>query len=181
MDEFVYSTQKVAVSLNIGRSTVNKYARSLEEAGYIFIKDGKEHRAFTEHDIITFRALTELLSRGVEYDRAINTIAERYKKSLQSDSVAVLATQNSSHDIAILNSRVEELISAVSMLSARLDQTIDERVKSEVSIVKDQLGQQINEVFLEVKTIQEETNQKLEEVISRIDTHGKRKKLFGIF
>jgi len=181
MNEFVYSTQKVAVSLNIGRSTVNKYARSLEEASYAFIKDGKEHRAFTEHDIITFRALTELLSRGVEYDRAINTIAERYKKPLQSDSVAVVTTQSSSHDIAMLNTKVDELIDAVTMLSNQIDQIVDERVKNEVAVVKDQLSEEINKVFMEVKTVQEETNQKLEEVMSRLDTHGKRKKIFGIF
>jgi len=53
---------------------VNKYARTLEEAGYAFAKDEKEHRAFVNHDKVAFCALLDFLNRGIEYQSAINAV-----------------------------------------------------------------------------------------------------------
>lgn len=59
---------------------VNKYARTLEEAGYAFAKDEKEHRAFVDHEIVAFRALLDFLNHGVEYQSAINAVVEQYRR-----------------------------------------------------------------------------------------------------
>lgn len=179
--EFIYGTHQVAQLLNIGRSTVNKYARSLEDAGYRFTKDEKERRAYTEKDIIAFRSLIDLLHRGVDYSSAINTVTERYNRALHSDSVAVIATSGSSHDIAMLNEKVDELMIAVSSLSERIDEIVSERVRSEVAATSAVLSQQVSEVLQEVREIQQQTDQKLDEMVSRLQTHGKRKKFLGLF
>lgn len=171
--EFVYGTQQVAKFMNIGRSTVNKYARSLEDAGYPFTKDEKEHRSYTEHDLLTFRSLIDLLSRGVDYDSAVNTIAVRYRRYVGSDTVALVATPSSDHDIAILNAKVDELMTTMSMLSSHFNEMVDERVRSEVAAM--------NDVLQEIKVAQQQSDKKLDEVVSRLKTHGKRKKFLGLF
>lgn len=178
---FVYSTLQVATLLNIGRSTVNKYARSLEEAGYVFRKDDKDHRAFVNHDIVAFRALVDLLSRGAEYGSAVNAVVEQYSGHSDSDSLAVVATPGSRAEVATLNAKVDELIKAVAMLAGQVEQIVDDRVKQEVAAATASLGDQVNQVVQEVRSAQQQTDQKLDEMMSRIETHGKRKKFLGIF
>ncbi|MEK3950418.1 hypothetical protein MHB46_18660 [Paenibacillus sp. FSL H7-0703] len=58
---------------------VNKFARTLEEAGYAFAKDEKKHQAFVDHDIVAFSELLDFLNRGVEYQCAINAVVEQYR------------------------------------------------------------------------------------------------------
>ncbi|MDH2333074.1 hypothetical protein MHB54_17285 [Paenibacillus sp. FSL M7-0802] len=66
---------------------VNKYARTLEEAGYAFAKDEKEHRAFVNHDKVAFCALLDFLNRGIEHQSAINAVVEQWAYSGVGDQV----------------------------------------------------------------------------------------------
>jgi predicted transcriptional regulator len=167
--KIVYETHQVANLLQIGRSTVNKYARSMEEQGYVFMKDGKQRRSYIEHDLVVFRALVELLSKGVEYDSAIKSIVARYKRYSGSEPVAVIATSDSSYEIATLNDKLDKLIQVVS----QLQHGVNEQIRSEVS----ELEQQIKEIACSV----EQNNEKLDVALSRLEKHGKRKKIFRWF
>lgn len=178
--KYAYTTVQVATALNIGRSTVNKYARSLEEAGYYFVKDDKERRTFVDHDIVAFRAFLDLLHRGVEYDRAVKATVERYKWHEHSDALALSATPGSSADIATLNAKVDEMTQAMVMLTEKIDQIVDERVRSEVAAAAAGIGNQVNEVLGEVRAAQDRTDQKVDELLTRAELHGKRKR-FWIF
>ncbi|MGP3788614.1 MULTISPECIES: hypothetical protein [Paenibacillus] len=178
---FVYSTVQLATTLKIGRSTVNKYARSLESAGYVFMKDEKEHRAFTDHDIIAFKALIDLLTRGAEYDSAVEATVSSYSRTNNSDSVALVATSDSKPEIAMLNAKVDDLISAVAMLSGKIDQIVDERVRIEVAAASEGINTQVTQVLDEIRKAQDRTDQKLDDIASRVETHGKRKKFLGLF
>lgn len=178
---FVYSTVQVATLLNIGRSTVNKYARSLEDAGYVFTKDEKDRRGFTDHDIIAFKGLVDLLVRGAEYESAVNATVERYSKALNSESVAVVATPDSSTEVAMLHAKMDDLLSAVAMLSGKIDQIVDERVRIEVAAASEGINTQVTQVLDEIRKAQDRTDQKLDEISSRVETHGKRKKFLGLF
>ena len=128
----MYSTQQVADTLNIGRSTVNKYARGLEKANYNFKKDEKVQRAFTEHDLVMFRALVELLSRCVHYDSAIKAISMRYKTDPDSHYVPIAAITDSTNFVK-MEEHPSAVMLAIQSLSKRIDKTIDTRVKSEVA------------------------------------------------
>lgn len=178
---FVYSTVQLATTLKIGRSTVNKYARSLESAGYVFMKDEKEHRAFTDHDIIAFKALIDLLTRGAEYDSAVEATVSSYSRANNSDSVALVTTSDSKPEIAMLNAKVDDLISAVALLSSKIDQIVDERVRVEVAVATANIEDQVKYVLDDVRAAQDRTEQKIDEMVSRIELHGKRKKFLGIF
>ncbi|WP_145153920.1 hypothetical protein [Paenibacillus xylanexedens] len=178
---FVYSTVQVATLLNIGRSTVNKYARSLEDEGYVFTKDDKERRCFRDHDIIAFKGLVDLLTRGAEYESAIKSTVSSYSKTLNSDSLALAATSDSSTEVAILHAKMDDLLSAVAMLSGKIDQIVDERVRIEVAAASEGINMQVTQVLDEIRKAQDRTDQKLDDIASRVETHGKRKKFLGIF
>lgn len=92
--ELTITAQKVAESLGIGRSTLNKYSRSLEEAGYIFIKDDRGNRAYTERDIITLRHTITLLSKGITYEKAMSDAALKYARIPALEPVAMGDTIN---------------------------------------------------------------------------------------
>jgi len=99
------------------------------------------YRSFTEHDVSAFRSLIELLARAVDYDNAIITVFEKYNIKSNSVSLAVAAhtySDQQHQEVAILNQKMDELLSSVSMLSERMDQIIDERVKSEVAVATSQ-------------------------------------------
>ncbi|MDH6374904.1 biotin operon repressor [Paenibacillus sp. PastF-3] len=179
--KYLYNTAQLATTLNIGRSTVNKYTRSLEEAGYEFLKDGNNHRTYGEHDIITLRALMELLARGVDYGSAVIDTVARYKPFSRSESVLMVASSGSASDVATLEAtfttKIDELMYAVTQLNGRITEIVDERVRSEVAAATAGISGQVNEVLNEVRTAQ----QQLSELGSRIDQHGKRKKFLGLF
>lgn len=179
--DYLYSTAQVATTLDIGRSTVNKYVRSLEEEGYDFLRDSNNNRTYREHDIIVLRALVELLSRGVEYRRAINSIVERYKPLVRSESVDLVATSGSSHDLASISAKIEALTLIVGQLNEQINAVVDERVRSEVTAAAADLSGQVHGVLQEVRAAQERTEQQLSDLGSRIDQHGKRKKFLGLF
>lgn len=183
--QHLYTTAQLATTLKIGRSTVNKYARSMEEAGYEYLKDGNGYRTYGEHDIIALRALSELLARGVEYGRAVNDVVARYKQGLRSESVFMVASPSSASDVATLEAtlthKIDELMHAVTQLHSKINDIVDERVRSEVAAVTVEISGQVNDVLNEVRAGQERTEQQLTELGSRIDQHGKRKKFLGLF
>jgi biotin operon repressor len=168
----VYSTQQIADMLDIGRSTVNKYARNLEDMGYEFKKADNEWRAFTEHDLIMFRALVELLARGVRYDSAILSIVERYKTNPNSHHMPVAATLDSSNFIK-MEEHLDAVMFAIQSLSKRIDETIDARVKSEVAAATAQLSTQVDNVAEQIRITKESTDEKLNILLSRTETHGR--------
>lgn len=169
----VYSTQQIADNLDIGRSTVNKYARSLEDAGYEFKKDDKDRRAFTEHDLVMFGALVELLSRGVHYDGAIKAITERYKTDPDSHYMPIAALTDSTNFVEV-KEQLDAVMLAIQSLNNRIDDVIDARVKSEVAAATEQLHNQVNDVAEQIRMAKDSTDEKLDVLLSRMETHGRR-------
>lgn len=91
-----FTTQQVAENLGIGRSTLNKYCRSLEEDGYSFYKDDNDYRAYTEHDVMALRELKEMLSKNVDYNSAIKTISIKYQRDVTNINIATVTTPEES-------------------------------------------------------------------------------------
>lgn len=119
--ELTITAQKIAETLAIGRSTLNKYSRSLEEAGYIFIKDERGNRAYMERDIVALRHAISLLGKGVLYDKAMADAASKYVRtsiamgSTESTETSVVST-NKDNNSAMLSMRQEltaEIVNAV--------------------------------------------------------------------
>lgn len=118
-----YTTNKIADSIGIGKSTINKYSRSLEEYGYIFYKDDRGNRAYTEHDIVTLRYLKELLEKGIGYSEGVEATAKKFNKILSSE-VASTPIRYEGH-----YARLEDKIEKQNQLIKELIFRIEERDK----------------------------------------------------
>lgn len=125
--ENTYTTQQLAEILDIGRSTLNKYSRSMEEAEYTFIKGENDKRAYTEHDIKALRQLQAYLSRNMAYDSAIKSVSMQFRRvgNVQIAMPAMHGNEGDSFAIEryeALEAKVDDLIEMNRALLARLDE-----------------------------------------------------------
>jgi hypothetical protein len=119
--ELSYAAQNVAETLGIGRSTLNKYSRSLEEHGYMFAKDDRGNRAYTEHDIVALRYLISLLTKNIVYDKSIRTTADKYGRSIGESSNIASGDMNSEKSTFVTGKSVDSDTIYMEVASLRSD------------------------------------------------------------
>lgn len=74
-----YWSKEIAGTVGIADSTLRKWCRLLETAGYRFVKDDNNRRAFTERDAILLKQLKILTyEKGIALDTAINAVIARF-------------------------------------------------------------------------------------------------------
>jgi DNA-binding transcriptional MerR regulator len=129
--EITYTTQRIANTVGIGKSTLNKYTRSLEKSGYVFYKDDSGKRAYTEHDVVALRHLKELLEKDISYDDAIRSISIKYTRELKTGSDVALPTTQYDERYFKLEEKVDEQTELIKQLV----RTIDERDKKRDEIL----------------------------------------------
>jgi DNA-binding transcriptional MerR regulator len=56
----IYTTKDISGLLNVQPVTLKKYCQLLEKEGYIFTRNTRNHREYTDQDIIIFRKLLEV-------------------------------------------------------------------------------------------------------------------------
>ncbi|MQR84349.1 MerR family transcriptional regulator [Bacillus megaterium] len=70
-----YWTKEVADLLDINEGTVRKYARLMEQNGYVFHKNEHEQRGFFEEDILVLKRVKSLSkTSGVTLEDAVNAV-----------------------------------------------------------------------------------------------------------
>lgn len=141
----VYSTTQAALTLDIGKSTVNKYSRDLEARGYSFLRDGYNHRAFTEHDLVAFRVLIEKVSSGMNYERAVEIVAERYSRSNGGQEVTELAMPQSTIKLNDINEQLTALMTSIQVMAGNMDRVVKEQVSNEIKSLVGNIQQQAAE------------------------------------
>lgn len=78
MNERAFWTKEVAETLEIGTSTLRKWALALENQGYEFVRGEKNSRAFLERDIVVLRRMKELIqTAGMTTDAAVKVALSR--------------------------------------------------------------------------------------------------------
>jgi len=73
-----YWSSEVANVLGISPNTLRKWSLALENAGYKFLRDDKNNRAYKDSDIITFRRLQEFLNNKMTMDHAVLAVMSTY-------------------------------------------------------------------------------------------------------
>lgn len=56
----IYTTKDISGLLNVQPVTLKKYSQMLEKDGYAFTRNERNHRTYTDQDIIVFRKLLEV-------------------------------------------------------------------------------------------------------------------------
>ncbi|WP_156291522.1 hypothetical protein [Oceanobacillus salinisoli] len=111
-NEKAYSTSEIATMLDMGVTTVRKYAQHLEKAGYEFFKNKNNARLFVEKDIMSIRYLKELREKtNITVDQATNIVMEKVGKRETEDiseaSPPRVVQNDGQHDTE--NEQLEEL------------------------------------------------------------------------
>lgn len=106
-----YWSHELAKVLNISTSTLRKWSIALEAAGYSFIRDENDKRAYLEQDIMPLQKMRELLSDGMGMDNAAKAVVLRFSdQTLTSGTMAVRQQDaRSSEHYSELITQVEEL------------------------------------------------------------------------
>lgn len=81
--EKAYSTKEISTILDIGDSTLRKWAASLEKNGYMFVKNEHNHRLFVERDIIVFIQFKKLIK---EANMPLDSASKLMIKRLEEES-----------------------------------------------------------------------------------------------
>lgn len=78
VSEKAFTTSEIAKNLNMGVTTVRKYAQYLEKAGYEFFKTKHNARLFVEKDIKAIQYLKELRDKtNITVEQATNIVMEK--------------------------------------------------------------------------------------------------------
>ena len=77
-----YTSSDIAKQILVEPVTVRKYSQILEEKGYVFEKDSKGHRRYTDIDLTAFKHLTALRNNGTSVEESISHIAHLYHHNL---------------------------------------------------------------------------------------------------
>lgn len=96
----IYWSREVATLLGIGDSTLRKWCLELEKAGYAFVRDENDKRAFFDKDVLALRDMQILIRKGITLENAAISIQTRLKQKEQAAIVLSGLEDNSRSDQA---------------------------------------------------------------------------------
>jgi hypothetical protein len=181
--ETPYSSKDIALSLDIGDSTLRKWCLALEEHEYNFYRTDQNKRLFTEKDIIVLKHFQQLVKeKNMSMNNAALIVTSRFKKSpfsseteleqLETEMNSVPSVRSDEPLIQELLNKIEtmeeqqyQLIEMNKALFTRLDEQqnyIEERMNKRDSDLLQSLreSQETKKLLLEVKEIQESQQKK---------------------
>ncbi|MBC9706292.1 MAG: DUF3967 domain-containing protein [Enterococcus sp.] len=118
----MYSSKDVAKRLSLEPVTVRKYSQMLEEHGYLFKKDEKKWRKYSEDDITSLEYLCKMKSMGKSLEESVQHIASLYRSSLNISKPDITLQQPENQFLEFMK-RQEEF-------NKRLLEQIDQRDKN---------------------------------------------------
>lgn len=84
MDEQIekaYSSKEVSLTLNVGDSTLRKWALALEKNGYGFIRNDLNRRSYVEGDLVILRHFQNLVQEhNMQLDNSAKIVISRFGK-----------------------------------------------------------------------------------------------------
>jgi hypothetical protein len=153
--EKTYWTKQVAKTLGISDGCLRGYCLELERNGYIFVKvkvgKDREHRVFTEHDVIALQKFQELIRQpGMKRSTAVQIVVKKYNLPDRSNGTEIVPNP------LLLPSARETF-----------DRTIRRELQSK-DIIKHILSV-IKEIKDELDRMKNETNSRLGDLEKKID------------
>lgn len=88
-DTTIYSSKDVAKRLSLQPVTVRKYSQLLEEHGYVFEKDEKGWRQYSEEHIASLEYLCTMKAMGKSLEESAQHIATLYRSNLALSKPAI--------------------------------------------------------------------------------------------
>jgi DNA-binding transcriptional MerR regulator len=125
----MYSSKEVAKRLSIEPVTLRKYSQMLEEHGYIFEKDEKNWRKYSEDDIRFLEYLCNLKSMGKSLDESVQHVANLYTSSLNIAKPAISLQKEENPLLQFMRSQEE--------FNKKLLERMEQRDKNLMSAIRE--------------------------------------------
>ncbi|WP_164849790.1 DUF3967 domain-containing protein [Niallia taxi] len=103
-----YTSSDIAKQILAEPVTVRKYSQMLEEKGYVFERDSKDHRRYTDVDLTAFKHLTALRNNSTSVEESITHIAHLYHHNLSIFPTDTTTLQQEESPLLTLMKRQEE-------------------------------------------------------------------------
>ncbi|MCM3006844.1 DUF3967 domain-containing protein [Priestia koreensis] len=181
--EKAYTTKEIAENLDIGQSTLRKWAMSLEANGYSFAKNDQGYRLFVERDIEMLTQFKKLVKeQNMPLENASNLIIEhlgqqsfstRTEVALSQETTVVPTPRSAEVDEKLLafmeeqeafNQKllavIEQQQKTIQSLESYIDEKLEKRDSQMMSVIRE--SQETKKLLLEQKAQKEaQKNQKV--------------------
>src|SRR5699024_3352686 len=171
----VYSASDITALLDIKDSTLRKYCLMLEDKGYEFQKNNRDHRFFRDDDIITLRKFITLKNNGMSLEESAEGVVLWHKGNeeevtdvtvSQTDTRDVIERYND--DMTEMKDMMRQQNEIINELSAKIDKQ-QEYIEQSIKKRDEQLVLAINEMQESKKEIAaERKNKQKKDVWSRL-------------
>lgn len=125
----MYSSKDVAKRLSIEPVTVRKYSQMLEEQGYIFKKDEKKWRQYSENDIHFLEYICHLKDMGKSLDESIQHVASLFRSHLNIAKPDISLQQEENPFLQFIKSQEE--------FNKKLLERMDQRDKNLMAAIRE--------------------------------------------
>jgi len=151
-NEKAYTSSEIAVMLNLGVTTVRKYAQHLEKSGHHFFKTKGNARLFVENDIMALRYLKELREKtNITVEQAAMIVQKKFIKEEGKTSPARTTSKtdekNEQYDelkqlLYKQNELLERLVKRLDNQQNYIDERLVERDRSLMHTINERLEAQ---------------------------------------
>lgn len=171
----VYSASDITALLDIKDSTLRKYCLMLEDKGYEFQKNNRDHRFFRDDDIITLRKFITLKNNGMSLEESAEGVVLWHKGNeeevtdvtvSQTDTRDVIERYN--NDMTEMKDMMRQQNEIINELSAKIDK--------QQEYINDRLEQRDNNLM---KVLEENLESQRQIASASEEKKGFWKKLFG--
>ncbi len=178
--EKAYSPKEISITLDIGDSTLRKWAIALEKSGYNFIRNDQNKRLFVDSDLVVLKHFQNLVKQhNMQLENAANLVVDRFGKGAFEVSTGVVPADSNEEQRDLERSNKDAVIGQLldhikkqeefnQELLSRLDQQqkyideklsrLDERQSERDNMLLESLraSQETKQLLLEVKTAEEQ-------------------------
>lgn len=147
-----YWSSEVAQLLSISPNTLRKWSINMENAGYTFLRDEKNNRAYRDADIMAFRKLQSLLGSKMSMENAVFAVVSTYN---QDKITGIVPSDDRSDDRSRLEKRLAEFVEQQQRFNQALIDQLQKRDEYIENLLKsrdERLTKTLNEV-LETKRL----------------------------
>lgn len=124
-----FSSKEVAKRLSVEPVTIRKYSQMLENLGYVYQKDDKAWRQYSENDIRFLEYVCNLKSMGKSLDESVQHVADLYRSSLNI----------SQHDITLQpeENQLVQFMRAQEEFNKKILERMEQRDKNLMAAIKE--------------------------------------------
>src|SRR5699024_2878625 len=138
-----YSASDITALLDIKDSTLRKYCLMLEDKGYEFQKNNRDHRFFRDDDIITLRKFITLKDNGMSLEESAEGVV-LWHKGNEEEVTDVTVRQTDTRDVIerYNNDMTNELSDKIDKQQEYINDRLEQRDNNLMKVLEENLESQ---------------------------------------